>query len=259
MCICSCRAKARHATYTGRSMQLKKKKIRVAKIIKILLIIGMAIFAYTIGEIAWRYIDKDYANKLKVEIWNSRIAEFEKEQSEKARAKKVNKDEIYHDKKFDSSIKCLLNQKEIVFPKIREEIGDTINIKNVYDWQLSFVRTDEDKELSKIINRGRKFFQIDQSENSIQIGFLEDEGEYLGIYLYSIAKKNCEIIGKELLAETTAWENGYKETFSIIKDDNRITREKKTGAKDWGDGTKWIRDTIKTMMTFDEMGKINLE
>jgi len=219
----------------------------------------MAIFAYTIREIAWRYIDEDYANKLKVETWNRRIAEFEKEQSEKSRTKKVVKDEIYHDKESDSSIKCLLNEKEVVLPKIREEIGDTINIKYVYDWQLNFVRTNEDKELSKIINRGRKFFQINQSENSIQIGFLEDEGEYLGIYVYSIAKKSCEIIGKELLAETTAWENGYKETFSVFEDEYRIKREKKTGAKDWGDGTKWMRDSIITMIEFDEMGKINLE
>ena len=231
----------------------------MGKLIKILLIIGITIFAYTTGEIAWRYIDEDYTNKLKVETWNRRIAEFEKEQSEKTQIKKADKDETYNDKKFNSSIKCLLNEKEIVLPKIREEIGDTINIKYVYNWQLSLERKDEDKELSKIINRGGKFFQINQSENSIQIGFLEDEGEYLGIYVYSVNKKNCEIIGKELIAETTAWENGYKETFSIIKDDNRIKREKKTGAKDWGDGTKWMIDTIITMITFDEMGTINLE
>lgn len=43
----------------------------------------MAFFAIKYGEIAWRYIDEDYGNKVKVETWKRRVAEFQEEQIKK--------------------------------------------------------------------------------------------------------------------------------------------------------------------------------
>lgn len=54
----------------------------MSKTIKILLSIGFLILIIKVGEIARRYIDKDYANKVKVETWNSRLAEFQKQNIE---------------------------------------------------------------------------------------------------------------------------------------------------------------------------------
>ena len=54
----------------------------MGRIIKILLVIGIAIFFCVIGEIVWRYIDEDYANKIKMQTWANRIAEY-KEDSNK--------------------------------------------------------------------------------------------------------------------------------------------------------------------------------
>jgi len=154
---------------------------------------------------------------------------------------------------------CILNNEHFKIPKLREAIGDTINIKKVSNWISNLKVSKADKEIQKIINRRGKYFQFDETSKFKTIGILEDEGEYLSIYLFSIDKETCQILGKELIAETTGWENGYKETYSIFGDKFTIKRDKQTGAKDWGDGTKWMRDTIITMITFDEKGNINSE
>lgn len=159
----------------------------------------------------------------------------------------------------DITENCVFNHRNFFLPKIRKAIGDTINIQNVYDWIFTLKPTDKEKEIKKVTKRGNNFFQINETENFITIGCLEDEGEYLAIRAFSINKKNCEILGKELLAETTDWENGYKETFSIFRDDLIIIREKRTGTKDWGDYTKWKRDTLITKISFDQKGIMKLK
>lgn len=63
--------------------------------VKILLIVGMAIFVIKYGEIAWRYIDEDYRNKVQVETWKRRILEFQKEQNLKNQLKENIQDTIY--------------------------------------------------------------------------------------------------------------------------------------------------------------------
>ena len=70
------------------------------KTIKILLIIGIGIFAIKYGEIAWRYIDEDYGNKVKAETWKRRVAEFQEEQKLKEEQNEIIKDTIYKDEEF---------------------------------------------------------------------------------------------------------------------------------------------------------------
>ena len=98
------------------------------KAIKILLIIGIAFFAIKYGEIVWRYIDKDYGNKVKVETWQRRVAEFQEEQKQKEHQKENIKDTIYRDEEFlfiankETKIDVIRNgeQKEI------QSKGDTL-------------------------------------------------------------------------------------------------------------------------------------
>ncbi|GJM36324.1 MAG: hypothetical protein DHS20C18_53250 [Saprospiraceae bacterium] len=222
------------------------KKIALRKTIKIFLIIGASIFTIKYGEIALRSLNKGYGATIQVETWNKRLAKYEEGEINKKQLK-------------ENSLKCIFARIKGLLPQIRESIGDTININKTNAWISNLGVTDGDKEVRKVLNKGEKFFQINETEKYITIGFLEDEGEYLGIYAYSINKENCEIIGEVLLAEATGWENGYKETYSIIKDNFSIRREKKVGTKDWGDHTKWAKDTIISMITFDIEGKMKLE
>lgn len=53
-------------------------KIIVKKIIQLLLAIGITIYAYQVGELAWRELDEGYVNKLKKETWERRLKEFHK-------------------------------------------------------------------------------------------------------------------------------------------------------------------------------------
>ena len=187
--------------------------------------------------------------------------------SDKVKAEiKAKKGAIQQISKVDQSLKEIPNKvdeclfkRDVSLPKIREVIGDTININNTNDWLLRLDVTVKDEKIKSIINRGRKFFQINETEKFITIGFLEEEGEYLGIHAYSISKENCEILGKKLIAQATAWENGYKEMYSIFHDDFTIKRQNQTGAKDWGDYTTWKRDTVISILTFSEKGQINLK
>lgn len=43
------------------------------KTLQILLLSGVLIFIIRYGEIAWRYIDKDYGNKVKIDAWNRSV------------------------------------------------------------------------------------------------------------------------------------------------------------------------------------------
>jgi len=70
----------------------------VRKTIKILLIIGISFFAIKYGEIAWRYIDGDYGDKVEMETWQRRNTEFSEKQKELL--KENNKDTVYQDKEF---------------------------------------------------------------------------------------------------------------------------------------------------------------
>jgi len=164
-----------------------------------------------------------------------------------------------YQKRVDNSKECVFKQREIIYPKTIDLLGDTINIKNIDGWISGLKMTNDNLALEKLINRQGIFFQINETEKYAVILFFEDEGDYFGIYLYSLNKENCEILGEELLAEKTSWEHGYKETFSILKDNFKIRRVKQTGAKDWGDYTMWKRDTIVSMITFSENGKIIIE
>lgn len=157
------------------------------------------------------------------------------------------------------AIDCFLQETEFDLPNIKEALGDTLKIKNVYDWVSSFEPEYDESEIRKIIGRGRKYFYFGGNDIFEIVGFLGDEGEYLGIYIFSIGKENCQILDEEIIAETTAWENGYKESFSIIEKNFTFKKIKKVGSKDWGDGTKWKRDSTTTIIIFETNGKIHLE
>lgn len=154
---------------------------------------------------------------------------------------------------------CFFQKKTFDLPNISETLGDTLKIQSVYDWLVSFEPDYDESEIRKIVGRGGKYFQLSGNDLFEIIGWLEDEGEYLSVHIYSIDKENCEILGKEIIAETTAWENGYKESFSILEADFTIKKIKRVGFKDWGDYTKWKRDSSTTLISFETNGKILLE
>ena len=111
---------------------------------------------------------------------------------------------------------CWLTSKTLQLPTI-QDLGDTLSVANVSDWFYKNPVSSLDKELQKIINRGSKFFLIYQTKTFVTIGFLEDEGEYVAVYAYSISKEDCKIISKEILAEETAWENGFTSTYTLFQ------------------------------------------
>lgn len=109
---------------------------------------------------------------------------------------------------------CWLTSKTLKLPTISQDIGDTLSIASVSHWVSKNPINAVDKEIQKIINRGLKYFLINQTRTFITVGFLEDEGEYLAVYAYTINKSNCKVISIEILAEETAWENGFTSTYT---------------------------------------------
>lgn len=59
---------------------------------------GVSIFTIKYGEIAWRYLDEDYRNKVKLETWQKRVTEVQKKQEQAL--KENNRDTIYQDDEF---------------------------------------------------------------------------------------------------------------------------------------------------------------
>ncbi|MFT5167131.1 MAG: hypothetical protein ACI8P3_002368 [Saprospiraceae bacterium] len=57
------------------------------------------------------------------------------------------------------SFDCIFKRGGNLLPRIRESIGDKINIKKTNDWLLSLEMTDEDSEIRKVINQGEKHLQ----------------------------------------------------------------------------------------------------
>jgi hypothetical protein len=164
--------------------------------------------------------------------------------------------EIETDKKANT---CFFQRMEFDFPIIKESLGDTLKIKNVYDWITSFQPEYDETEIRNIIGRGGKYFHLGGNDIFEIIGFLEDEGEYVGVYIYSIDKMTCEILGRAIIAEETFWKNGYNESFAIIETDFTLKKIKRVGTKDWGDYTKWKKDATITLIKFELNGKIFLE
>lgn len=154
---------------------------------------------------------------------------------------------------------CFFQKMTFDLPMISKVIGDTLNIRNVYDWAVFYKPNYDESEIRKIVGRGNNYFHLGGNDLFEIIGFLEDEGEYLGVNIYSINKSTCEILGREILAKETGWENGYKETLSIIEDNFIIKKIKRSGSKDWGDRTKWKRDSSISIISFETNGKILLE
>jgi len=148
----------------------------------------------------------------------------------------------------DKNLNCIFKSRNNFLPKIKIYIGDTINVQKITDWHYNSEITDKDNEIRKLIKQGRKFFQIGEDEKFIKVGLLDDENS---IYIYIIEKENCNIFGKELIARETGWEHGYTKTYSIIENDSTLRRIQQTGARDWGDYTKWKRDTIIELINFD--------
>ena len=163
------------------------------------------------------------------------------------------------DKELEHSASCIFQNKDYSIPDIRAAIGDTISIEKVATWTLTLDRTIEDKAIREVTNQGDKFFKLKETNQFIAVGFLEDEGEYMHIYAYSINKETCEVLGKVQLAEETVWEHGYKDASSVFQDEISLIRSKNTGARDWGDYSQWSRDTMITIIEFDGDGKIRLE
>jgi hypothetical protein len=124
---------------------------------------------------------------------------------------------------------CFFQKMTFDLPKISEAVGDTLNIRNVYDWAVFYKPNYDESEIRKIVGRGNNYFHLGGNDLFEIIGFLEDEGEYLGVNIYSINKSTCEILGREILAKETGWENGYKETLSIIEDNFIIKKIKRLG------------------------------
>ena len=156
--------------------------------------------------------------------------------------------------KIDKSDKCTFKNRKFVLPKIRKFIGDTISIKNTKSWLLNSEKSEEEQQIENVINRGSKFFLINETGGFITIGTFGNEEGHHSIYAFLINKENCEILGMELLAEKSDWEHGYQETFSVFENEFSIKRIKQTGAKDWGDYTKWEKNTIVSIITFTENG-----
>ena len=98
------------------------------KTIKILLLIGLSIVAIKCVEIARRYFDKDYRNKVRLETWERRVAESQQETSPKEKENK--KDTIYQDNEF-----LFLSKKGEKVDVIRQ--GESKKIKSKGDTLLS--------------------------------------------------------------------------------------------------------------------------
>lgn len=47
-------------------------------ILKLLVYTFLIIFFYRIGEVTLRYVDRDYAQKIKISTWETRISHFSK-------------------------------------------------------------------------------------------------------------------------------------------------------------------------------------
>jgi len=170
--------------------------------------------------------------------------------------------------KGKKSFDCFLQSREVSLPKIRTVLGDTIKTGNTYAWLKRLASTQDDELILDFVkredqyvdlNRTEKFFVVNETENYISVGCLSDEGEYSAIFLYCVSKSDCGILGKVMLAESSAWEHGYKRTFSVIENDFSIKRMNRNGSKDWGDYTKWKKDTTTTSITFDEKGMIVID
>jgi len=138
---------------------------------------------------------------------------------------------------------CWLTSKTLQLPTI-QDLGDTLSVANVSDWFYKNPVSSLDKELQKIINRGSKFFLIYQTKTFVTIGFLEDEGEYVAVYAYSISKEDCKIISKEILAEETAWENGFTSTYTLFQLGYMPSRISYKGSKSYQFYRNW--QTSKT-------------
>jgi len=117
---------------------------------------------------------------------------------------------------------CWLTAKTLQLPTFSQAKIDTLSIANVSLWLANKPINTVDKEIQKIIKRGSKFFLIKQTKTFVTLGFLEDEGEYVAVYAYSISKNDCSIISKELLAEETAWENAFSTIFIYLKSSNHF-------------------------------------
>lgn len=112
---------------------------------------------------------------------------------------------------------CWLTAKTLELPNINYALGDTLSVANVSKWLAKKPISTIDKEIQKIINRGSKYFVIYQTNAFITIGFLEDEGDFLVVYAYSISKKDCRIISKEILAEELSWKSTFTSTFTLFQ------------------------------------------
>lgn len=154
---------------------------------------------------------------------------------------------------------CFFQKITFDLPNISKVVGDTLNIQNIYDWVVSYNPNYDESEIQKIIGQGYKYFRLGKNDLFEIIGFLEDEGEYLSIKFYTIDLVSCRILGNEIIAERSRWENGYKETLSIIEENYTLKKIEKSGSKDWGDGTKWKRDTLNSNIIFEKNGNILIE
>ena len=101
--------------------------------------------------------------------------------------------------------------------------------------------------------------KIHESVDFLTITFLTDEGEYVALWASSINTSTCLAEKPILMAEETAWEHGYKESFSILEQSGIIRKITRTGSRDWGDYTKWARDSVESRFRFDARGALKAE
>ncbi|KAA3622891.1 MAG: hypothetical protein DWQ02_25420 [Bacteroidetes bacterium] len=140
-----------------------------------------------------------------------------------------------------------------------QDFGDSLSIEKFSEFLKNFEQGNHHPDFGVDSILPRYYFPVVDFGDVLYIGRFLDEGEYLSITLYSILKKECKLIDKFILAEVTAWENGYREAFCIIKSKHEFICHKKFGSKDWGDGKLWSKTEKITLVNLTPEGEFKTE
>jgi len=154
---------------------------------------------------------------------------------------------------------CWLTSKTLELPNVNQAIGDTLSVANVSLWVAKNPVNTVDKEIQKIINKGSKYFLIKQTETFVTIGFMVDEREFLGVYAYSISKKNCKIISKEILAEELIWKSAFTSTYTFFQQGHIPTRISYKSSQSYKPYYSWRTNKTSVQMLLKNDGNWQIE